>query len=119
MVTVRKMAKVPFTTLMGQNMKVKSAQIGYRTLILYQKFHSIGEWNDDVRNGIGTYTYINGDTYEGEWSNNLRHGQGTYTYADSGAKYVGGWVNGRREGVGELIFANYKYKGNFAADQVS
>ena len=81
-------------------------------------YHSKGEWQDDVRNGIGTYTYINGDTYEGEWSNNLRHGQGTYTFADSGAKYVGGWVNGRREGVGELIFANYKYKGNFSADQV-
>lgn len=71
-----------------------------------------------MRNGVGTYTYVNGDTYEGDWSNNLRHGQGTYTYADSGAKYVGGWVNGRREGIGELIFANYKYKGNFASDQV-
>ena len=31
---------------------------------------------------------------------------------------MGGWVNGRREGVGELIFANYKYKGNFSSDQV-
>ena len=93
---------------------------------MYMQMHFVkslithtGEWSDDVRNGFGTYTYINGDTYEGEWSNNLRHGQGTYTYAESGAKYVGGWVNGRREGVGELIFANYKYKGNFSADQVS
>ena len=77
-----------------------------------------GDWKDDVRDGFGTYTYANGDTYEGEWSNNLRHGQGTYTYAESGAKYVGGWVNGRREGMGELIFSNYKYKGNFSADQV-
>ena len=32
---------------------------------------------------------------------------------------MGGWVNGRREGVGELIFSNYKYKGNFSADQVT
>ena len=39
-----------------------------------------------MRNGFGTYTYANGDTYEGEWSNKLRHGQGTYTYADSGVK---------------------------------
>ena len=78
-----------------------------------------GEWGDDVRNGVGTYIYLNGDSYEGDWSNNLRHGQGAYTYAESGAKYVGGWVNGRREGVGELIFANYKFKGNFLADQVS
>ena len=91
----------------------------YSTLFIRVSIVHTGEWGDDVRNGFGTYTYINGDTYEGEWSNNLRHGQGTYTYAESGAKYVGGWVNGRREGVGELIFPNYKYKGNFSADQVS
>ena len=46
----------------------------------------LGYWAEDTRNGYGTYTYINGDTYEGEWSNNLRHGQGTYTFADSGVK---------------------------------
>lgn len=79
----------------------------------------IGDWDDDVKHGYGTYTYINGDTYEGEWNNNLRHGQGTYTYSSSGVKYVGSWVNGRREGVGEIVFPQYTYKGNFTADQVS
>lgn len=69
--------------------------------------------------GQGTYTYINGDTYEGDWSNSLRHGQGSYTFASSGAKYVGNWVNGRREGPGELLYANYKYKGLFTGDQVN
>ena len=33
-------------------------------------------------------------------------------------QYIGEWCNGRREGTGELIFQNYKYKGNFVDDQV-
>ena len=92
----------------------------------------IGQWHNDVRQGIGKYIYINGDTYEGEWDTNLRHGTGTYTYKQTGAQvilltyvinsisiqYVGQWVNGRREGTGELIFPGYKYKGNFLGDQV-
>jgi radial spoke head protein 1 len=49
----------------------------------------IGSWVNDVRQGQGKYTYLNGDTYEGEWDNNLRHGYGTYTYTQTGAK-VGG-----------------------------
>ena len=92
----------------------------------------IGQWYNDVREGIGKYTYVNGDTYEGEWDTNLRHGTGTYTYKQTGAQvilltyvinfisiqYVGQWVNGRREGTGELTFPSYKYKGNFLGDQV-
>ena len=78
----------------------------------------LGEWVDDLRNGQGKYTYTNGDTYEGEWSNNLRHGKGSYTFSATGAKYVGNWVNGRKEGPGELLYANYKYNGLFAGDQV-
>ena len=33
-------------------------------------------------------------------------------------QYIGEWCNGCREGTGELIFQNYKYKGNFVNDQV-
>jgi radial spoke head protein 1 len=77
----------------------------------------IGSWVNDVRQGQGKYTYLNGDTYEGEWDNNLRHGYGTYTYTQTGAKYVGQWINGRREGTGELLFNGYSYRGNFLADQ--
>ncbi len=73
---------------------------------------------DDLRNGYGTYTYSNGDTYEGDWSNSLRHGEGTYTFSSSESKYVGTWVNGRREGMGELLFNDYKFKGQFTGDAV-
>lgn len=34
-----------------------------------------------MREGHGTYTYPNNDTYEGEWKNHQRQGKGVYTYA--------------------------------------
>ena len=40
-----------------------------------------GEWNENVREGHGIYTYQNNDTYDGEWKNNQRHGKGIYTNA--------------------------------------
>lgn len=39
---------------------------------------SSGRWENDDRNGKGTYHYINGDTYEGDWKDNKRHGKGIY-----------------------------------------
>ena len=78
-----------------------------------------GDWQDDVRHGYGTYTYVNGDTYEGEWSNNMRHGQGVYSYSHTGAKYDGSWANGRREGVGDIVHQNHLYRGNFIGDKVA
>ena len=41
----------------------------------------LGDWNENVREGHGTYTYPNNDTYEGEWKNRQRQGKGVYTYA--------------------------------------
>ena len=46
----------------------------------------VGEWYNDMRNGKGIYTYVNGDTYDGDWVDNSRHGQGVYTYSATGAK---------------------------------
>ncbi len=35
-----------------------------------------------MRNGQGTNTWPNGDTYTGEYEDNKRNGQGTMTYAN-------------------------------------
>lgn len=32
------------------------------------------------RNGIGVYTYDNGDQYDGEWMDGKRHGRGKMIY---------------------------------------
>ena len=42
----------------------------------------------DKRNGVGKYTYVNGDIYEGDWENNLRHGHGVYTFAATGVQVM-------------------------------
>jgi len=36
-----------------------------------------GEWNNDVKEGLGKMLYADGSKYEGEWMANKRHGRGT------------------------------------------
>ena len=43
-----------------------------------------GQYENDLKNGQGKYTYGNGDVYKGQWKDGKRHGQGTYTYKESG-----------------------------------
>jgi len=38
--------------------------------------------------GVGTFTWPDGRSYNGEWKDNMMHGQGTYTWMD-GRKYIG------------------------------
>ena len=35
-----------------------------------------GEWQRDLREGVGTQQYANGEMYEGEWRVDFREGQG-------------------------------------------
>ena len=67
------------STLMDRNTKVRAFVEG----LCERKIgvSSLGEWNENIREGHGTYTYPNNDTYEGEWKNHQRHGKGVYTYA--------------------------------------
>lgn len=52
-----------------------------------------GQWHHNQRQGHGTYTFKNGDTYEGEWVSGLREGCGKYTKAN-GDSYTGVWKAG-------------------------
>lgn len=42
-----------------------------------------GSWEQDQRDGQGTYTYPNGDTFRGGWSAGQKSGAGTYFFKDS------------------------------------
>ncbi len=46
-------------------------------------------------------TYANGDVYEGAFQNDKRQGQGTFRGTD-GYVYEGEWVEGRIEGQGTV-----------------
>jgi S1-C subfamily serine protease len=73
----------------------------------------VGEFQNDKRNGQGTFTYADGEEYVGGWKNNNEHGQGTFTYAD-GDEYVGGWKNGKKHGQGTYTYTDGdKYVGGW------
>ena len=48
----------------------------------------VGEIENGLPNGQGTYINLNGYKYVGEFKNGGRHGKGTYTWSD-GREYIG------------------------------
>lgn len=60
-----------------------------------------GFFKDGLPDGIGTYTYKNGDIYKGEWQAGLKHGKGEFKYTlyNKPAKLVGYWNKGDYSGT--------------------
>jgi hypothetical protein len=52
-----------------------------------------GQWREDVRDGQGTASWANGDSYIGEWKLDCRHGHGVFVDGVSGLRHVGEWSN--------------------------
>ena len=50
----------------------------------------IGEFNEDKKNGFGTFIYSNGDIYKGKWFNDKRHGSG-FLICNDGSLKNGVW----------------------------
>jgi hypothetical protein len=65
----------------------------------------IGNFENDVRTGNGTYYWQNRDTYTGGHKNALREGYGVYHFAN-GQRYEGQWKNNKRNGQGTLFSSN-------------
>ena len=51
-----------------------------------------GEWKNDKREGIGTYTWEDNKKFVGEWKNDLRNGKGVLYFPDS-IRLEGYWTN--------------------------
>jgi hypothetical protein len=64
-----------------------------------------GHFVEDLYQGQGTYTAIDGSTYKGEWKAGAMHGHGVYTWPD-GAVFEGNWENGMMEGPGVFTDQN-------------
>ena len=73
----------------------------------------IGEIENELPNGQGTFTKSNGEKYEGEWKDGLMHGQGTYNWL-YGKKYVGEWKDGEKWNI-----TNYDRYGNIMGKWVN
>ena len=72
-----------------------------------------GQWKADMAHGVGTYTWATGSKYEGLWYMFDQDGQGTFTWAN-GMTYVGSWKKDREEGRGRKTFLDGSvYDGEF------
>jgi hypothetical protein len=79
----------------------------------------IGDFANNMREGIGTCAYNNGDTYSGEWLADKRHGRGELTLAN-GSVYTGSFANNVRSGYGVFNGTEeegWSYTGEWANDQ--
>ena len=60
-----------------------------------------GDFLHDRLSGHGVYRFANGDVYEGDFVENKKQGFGKYTYAD-GEIYEGGFYDDMRHGQGKM-----------------
>ena len=75
-----------------------------------------GEFNDNKREGNGTFTWKDGTKYEGEWKDDKICGKGKITFAE-GDSYDGSFENNKMSGTGTYTFKNGdKYTGSFKDD---
>ena len=128
---VRKKKKSEDGTIKGEKYETSEQYIGdwkenkkdgYGIKIYSNKDKYEGYWNNDLRNGKGTYWLCIGKNkyrklYTGDWKNNKKEGHGIYFYKD-GSCYDGQWKNNKREGKGLMIYSNEDiYEGNWLEDK--
>jgi uncharacterized protein (TIGR02145 family) len=78
-----------------------------------------GEWKNSQRNGKGTFTGTNGDSYVGYYFEGTKHGKGKYEWKN-GDTYDGDWVNNQRTGKGKYIFnEGTLYEGDFIDGKIT
>jgi hypothetical protein len=86
---------------------------GYGTLSSADGDTYTGQWKSDMAHGVGMYTWATGSKYEGQWNMFDQEGQGTFTWAN-GTTYVGTWKKDREDGRGRKTFADGSvYDGEF------
>lgn len=74
-----------------------------------------GAYYDDLKSGLGSFTFGNGDSYNGEWVEDQMHGVGRYEYS-SGSSYEGFFVKGKMHGRGRYVSKDGVYEGMFEND---
>ena len=56
------------------------------------------------KEGYGTYSYRNKDSYKGEFQNDLKHGSGTLDFFSGKLHYEGEFFNDKKTGKGVMTF---------------
>ena len=64
--------------------------------------------------GVGVYTYHNGEIYDGQWVNGMKHGSGIWRGSKNDS-YIGEWKFGKPDGYGVHTWVNGKNLSNISA----
>ncbi|MCO4292041.1 hypothetical protein NF867_04095 [Solitalea sp. MAHUQ-68] len=72
----------------------------------------VGEFKDGWPDGIGTYTFKNGNVYEGFWKRGKKEGKGKFSYKINGKKQVmtGYWKNDEYVGPAKPTTTDVSYR---------
>jgi len=110
----------------GDIVRVYSNGVGYKGQMFLGKRHGtgteidisqnyiyIGEWFDDMKNGNGTLTFLNGTQYQGEFSNNALNGIGKFLSHDGSTTFYGNVSNGVPQHYGAFTDSEKFYLGEF------
>ena len=79
-----------------------------------QNGHYVGQFRQNLRNGMGVYTLPDGSIYDGEFRDNIQNGYGIFRWTD-GSIYEGGWKDGKRHGTQGILVASdgFRYEGQW------
>uniref|UniRef100_A0A2A4J611 MORN repeat-containing protein 3 n=1 Tax=Heliothis virescens TaxID=7102 RepID=A0A2A4J611_HELVI len=89
----------------------KAKKNGLHHAIFTSRFDRyVGDWKNDLKEGMGRFLTIKGKLYEGEWYKGRRHGFGVLSQRQPNGTYSllyrGDWVRGKPEGIGWGFFEN-------------
>ena len=95
---------------------------GIGTYIMYDGEEIImdymGEFNNNIRDGVGECILPNGNIYLGEFKEDLMNGIGKMIYKN-GDEYIGQWINGKKDGIGVFTWSdNTRYNGEFKENKM-
>ncbi|CAM4608507.1 unnamed protein product [Leuciscus chuanchicus] len=111
--------KFPFFTIQTwKDMRVKSVEKCFMEKV---SLTFKGDFKSNVPMGHGTYTWLNGSTYEGDIYQGIRHGVGVYTCSRTSTVYRGQWYLGKRQGQGVIYYNQAStswYKGDWVNNSI-
>ena len=73
-------------------------QFGLRMVMRISHGKYVGDIENMIPKGQGTFTLPDRDKYVGEYKNGIKHGQGTFT-KPNGYSYTGRWKDGNPNGL--------------------
>ena len=82
-------------------------------VIITPQVKYVGSWKDDLQDGYGEETFVDGDNYKGQFANGVKHGRGKFLWKD-GSSYEGEFVNSAISGKGSFRWSDGRcYEGDW------